>query len=223
MDQQLLEHLFTFLSDNRKELFLEIVQHRTKSIAVVLEDIFQSHNAAAVLRSCDCFGIQDIHIIENRNKWKAHPDIEQGSSKWLTLHQYNQKERNTLDCLERLKKDGYNLVATTPHASMTIEELNTERPIALIFGTEMHGISDEVKSAADHLVKIPMYGFTESFNISVAAAVSLHALRSKMIRDNRSMDLNDEQKTEVLLSWCMSSINRSQSIVDEYHRRSKAI
>lgn len=221
MDPQLLDHLFGFLSESRQQLFLDVVKHRTKSITVVLEDIYQSHNAAAVLRSCDCFGIQDVHIIENRNQWNAHPDIEQGSSKWLSLHQYNEKENNTLDCLNHLREEGYRIVATTPHTEMTIEEVDTSQPIALIFGTEMQGISEEVKSNADCLVRIPMYGFTESFNISVAAAVSLHALRSKLARDGKNIDLSEEQKAEVLLSWCRSSINRSDAVIEDYYRRSK--
>ena len=210
------------ISENRKELFLETVEKRTKSIAVVLEDIYQSHNAAAVLRSCDCFGIQDVHIIENRNQWNPHPDIEQGSSKWLSISRYNDQEQNTDHCLNFLKDKGYLIAATTPHTDLSIDDIQTDKPVALVFGTEMQGISEVVKSNSDQLVRIPMYGFTESFNISVAAAISLHSLRSKFIRDERNLLLTEEQQTEVLLSWCMSSINRSDKIVEHYYRSRRA-
>jgi len=222
MQKELLEHLFNLISDKRRELFLELVEKRTKKIAVVLEDIYQSHNAAAVLRSCDCFGVQDVHIIENRNQWSPHPDIEQGSSKWLSISRYNQNEQNTEDCLDSLKRAGYVIAATTPHTDLAVDAISTDDPIALVFGTEMQGISEMVKSKADTLVRIPMYGFTESFNISVAAAICLHSLRSKFIRDKKSLDLNEEQKLEVLLDWCKSSISRSDKIVKDFYERNRA-
>ncbi|MEM9053404.1 MAG: RNA methyltransferase, partial [Bacteroidota bacterium] len=222
MNQELLEYLFTMISENRKELFLETVEKRTKKIAVVLEDIYQSHNAAAVLRSCDCFGIQDVHIIENRNQWNPHPDIEQGSSKWLSISRYNEKDQNTALCLNSLKEKGYLVAATTPHTDLSIDDIQTDKPIALVFGTEMQGISEVVKSNADEMVRIPMYGFTESFNISVAAAISLHSLRSKFIRDKRDLSLTEEEQIEVLLTWCKSSINRSDKIVEDFYQRKGA-
>ncbi len=199
MEKVLLDHLMELISPNRQELFTELVDKRTKKIAMVLEDIFQSHNAAAVLRSCDCFGIQDVHIIENRNRFKPHRDIELGSSKWLSISRYGEKDQNTEDCLKQLKANGYVIAATTPHTEMTIDELPTDRPIALVLGTEKRGISETAIANADYLVRIPMYGFTESFNISVAAAVSLHSLRSKFLRDSRDLSMTEAEKIEVLV------------------------
>lgn len=221
MENKLLDHLLNLVSDKRRSLFTEVVEKRTKQITVVLEDIYQSHNAAAVLRSCDCFGIQNVHIIENRNQWQPHPDIEQGSSKWLSISRYSEKARNTADCLEKLKSEGYILAATTPHTEMTIDELPTEKPIALILGTEMQGISETAKIKADHLVRIPMYGFTESFNISVAAAISLHTLRSKFLRDGRDLSLSNFEREQVLLEWCRSSLNRCDKIIEDYYLRDR--
>ncbi|MCZ4408433.1 RNA methyltransferase [Cryomorphaceae bacterium 1068] len=221
MQKDLRDHLMEMISPNRQELFLELVDKRTKKIAMVLEDIFQSHNAAAVLRSCDCFGIQDVHIIENRNQFKPHKDIELGSSKWLNISRYGEKEQNTEDCLKELKANGYAIAATTPHTHMTIDELPTDQPIALVLGTEKQGISQTVIDHADHLVRIPMYGFTESFNISVAAAVSLHSLRSKFIRDSQDLSMTEAEKIEVLIGWCRNTIKRGNKVIEEYNRRSQ--
>jgi tRNA (guanosine-2'-O-)-methyltransferase len=221
MDKELLDYLFELISPDRQDLFLELAEKRTKKIAVVLEDIFQSHNAAAVLRSCDCFGVQDVHIIENRNQFKPKRDVEQGSSKWLTISRYGEKDQNTEDCLNHLKSKGYVIAATTPHTDMTIDELPTDKPIALLLGTEKRGISDIASANADYLVRIPMYGFTESFNISVAAAVSLHSLRSKFLRDSSDLSLTEEEKVEVLLGWCSNTINRGDKVIEEFYKRSQ--
>jgi tRNA (guanosine-2'-O-)-methyltransferase len=166
--------------------------------------------------------VQDVHIIENRNQFKPHPDIEQGSSKWLNILRYGQKDQNTADCLMHLKSQGYAIAATTPHTELSIDELPTDKPIALVLGTEMRGISETASANADYLVRIPMYGFTESFNISVAAAVSMHSLRSKFKRDSRDLSMTESEKQEVLLGWCRNTIKRGNKVIEEYYRRNKA-
>src|SRR5581483_4638252 len=95
----LLNHFSNFVTEERKKRFEEVLQNRTRHIAIALEDIYQPHNASAVLRSCDCFGIQDVHIIENNNKYTVNPDVALGSYKWLTMHKYNSGANNTLTCI----------------------------------------------------------------------------------------------------------------------------
>lgn len=219
MQQELIEYLSGFVSENRASKFKDVVQFRTRHITVVLEDIYQSHNASAVLRSCDCFGIQDVHIIENKNKYTINPDVTLGSSKWLNLYKYNKEENNTLSCINTLKKQGYKIVATTPHEKdCTLEELQIDTKTALIFGTEIDGISSIAKDNADEFVKIPMFGFTESLNISVSAAICLHTLIGKMHLSPIEWGLTEEEKTELLLSWLKSSINKSELIEQEFQK-----
>lgn len=219
MEKELLDYLLNLISPERKALFLDLVEKRTKKITVVLEDIFQSHNAAAVLRSCDCFGIQDVHIIENRNPFKPKRDVEQGSSKWLNISRYGDKKQNSEDCLKLLKSKGFAIASTTPHTEMTVDELPPDRPVALVFGTEMRGVSEVAFGLSDYRVRIPMYGFTESFNISVAAAVSLHSLRSKFLRDDLDLSLSESEKIEVLLTWCRNTIDRGEKVIEDFYRR----
>src|SRR5450631_2457688 len=109
-EEQLYEYLAQFITENKRSKIEEIVQWRTRYLTVVLEDIYQPHNASAVLRTCECFGIQDVHIIENRNKYTVNPDVVMGSTKWMNLHKYSGKTNNTPDALNALKEQGYRIV-----------------------------------------------------------------------------------------------------------------
>jgi len=178
--QKYLDYLLAFITANKRNLFQTNIQFRTRYITVILEDIYQSHNASAVMRTCDCFGIQDVHIIENKNEYTLNPDVALGSTKWLSLQKYSNKDFNTLDCFHQLKSEGYRIIATSPHKNDTLlEDLPLHKgKIALAFGTELEGLSPEAIENADEFVKIPMYGFTESYNISVSAAMILFYLTS---------------------------------------------
>jgi len=217
---ELINYLSEFVSESRRKRFDEVIQYRTRHITVVLEDIYQAHNASAVLRSCDCFGIQDVHIIENKNKYEINPDVELGSSKWLSLFKYNDDKNNTLKCINELKKNGYKIVATSPHAnSQTIDNLKVDEKFALIFGTELKGVSEIVKENADEFVKIPMYGFTESFNISVSAAICLYTLVNKLHSLSIDWKIDEKEKAEIILNWLRNSISKPELIEKEFFKR----
>ena len=219
MNKELLLHLSQFVSEARNKKFEEVIQYRTRHLTVVLEDIYQPHNASAVLRSCDCFGIQDVHIIENRNKYIVNPDVALGSTKWLNLIRYNKGERNTKEALTSLRKRGYRIVASTPHTNeVSIQELNIDKPMALVFGTELEGISNEVRDMADEYVKIPMFGFTESFNISVSAAICLSHLIGRLHASNANWKLNETERDEVMLEWYRNSVNKADIIEREFEK-----
>lgn len=217
MTPELTKYLSGFVSESRKKKFEEVIKYRTRHITVVLEDIYQAHNASAVLRSCDCFGIQDVHIIENKNKYEINPDVELGSSKWLTLQKHQGEKNNTLPCIHHLKKKGYRIIATTPHKNdCNIEDLPVSEKTALVFGTELEGVSAIVMDHADGFVKIPMFGFTESFNISVSAAICLHTLVTNLHGSKVQWHLSEEEKTGILLGWLRSSINKPELIEKEF-------
>ncbi|MBC7865093.1 MAG: RNA methyltransferase, partial [Bacteroidia bacterium] len=200
---KLIEYLKQFATENRIKRFDEVLAKRIDHMHIVLEDIYQPHNASAVMRSADCFGVQNVHIIENRNKYKENEDIALGSGNWVTKHFYRGEENNTKNCLSSLKEKGFKIVATTPHEKdCTLKELPIDTKFALVFGTEKEGISKDVFEMADAYVKIPMYGFTESFNISVCAALCMYELTER-IRSSTSIHskLSEEEKTDVYLSW----------------------
>ncbi len=212
--QQLLSKLLEMVSVHKKDLFSQIIKNRSRHLTVVMEDIFQSQNASAVLRSADCFGIQDVHIIENRNEYTLNPQVSLGSSKWLSLYKYNSEKNNTQVAYENLRKKGYQIVATTPHLNdVSLNELDISKKTALVFGTEMQGLSTYAIENADIHMKIPMYGFTESFNISVSAALCMHFLSEKMRNSNENdWQLSDSEQNEILLSWAKSVVKSSNEI-----------
>lgn len=219
--QQLIDYLTTFVTENRKQKFDALIRHRTKHLTVVLEDIYQPHNAAAVLRSCDCFGVQDVHVIENQNKFEANPDVELGSAKWITLNKYNSNEENTADCIKSLKQKGYKIVVTSPHKNdCSIEELDITNKSALFFGTEMRGATPVAFEQADAFVKIPMVGFTESLNISVSAAVTLYTLITRLKKSNVDWCLSKEEENAVRLQWLRNSIPKSGLIEKDFLAKS---
>ncbi len=215
MKTELLKYLSEVVTPERLVLYDKIIERRTNYITVVLEDIFQPQNASAVLRTCDCFGVQNVHVIENRNRFQVDTEVAMGSSKWITLNRYHKKKNNSLDAIHTLKKKGYRIVATSPHSNDTeLPDFDISKgKIALVFGSELPGISEIITSEADEFLKIPMFGFTESFNISVSAAIILYQLTQKL-HYSESVDwhLTEEEKIDLKLQWIRNSVKKSALI-----------
>jgi tRNA (guanosine-2'-O-)-methyltransferase len=220
--KRITEFLSGYVTQERLYLFDKVLAFRTRYITVVLEDIYQSQNASAVLRSCDCFGIQDVHIIENRNPFMLNPHVERGSARWLTLKKHPQDDNNSRKAVRTLKAEGYRIVATSPHRKETSLEdfdLRTGKT-ALVFGSEKPGISTDILKEADEFLHIPMVGFTESLNISVSAAIILHSLTEKLHPSKEiHWKLSPEEKAILKLEWLKRSIRKSEVLVAEWMKR----
>lgn len=218
-DPGLLQYLKQFLTEDRNAVIDKVLEQRTRYITVVLEDIFQSQNASAVLRTCDCFGIQDVHIIENYNDYDVNPDVTLGSDKWLTMHKYNERIENTATALKNLKQNGYRIIATTPHTNdILLDDFDLEvGKFALVFGTEQLGISETVEHYADAFLRIPMYGFTESYNISVSVAICLHGLVERLKKSTVDWHLTPDESNALRYEWLMKSIKKSELIVKRFN------
>jgi tRNA (guanosine-2'-O-)-methyltransferase len=218
--QDLIAHLSGFVTEQRFALFKQILDKRTRHIAVLLEDIYQSQNASAVLRTCECLGIQDVHIVEQRNEYEINPDVALGSNRWLSLNYYNQGRNNIREAVSALKKDNYRIIATSPHREEnTPDNFDLEKgKVALMFGTELNGLTAEALSMADEYIQIPMVGFTESYNISVSAAVILYTLRIKLEQSELNWRLSEMEKQELLLQWLRNSIKMAEKIEEQYRK-----
>jgi tRNA (guanosine-2'-O-)-methyltransferase len=215
--RELIEYLQPFITETRIQKFRAALGMRTRHITLALEDIYQPHNASAVLRSCECFGIQDVHIIENRNKYEVNPDVALGSAKWLNLIRYNAGEDNTKACLEHLKEQGYRLVATSPHKDdFNPETLPLDHKTALLFGTELAGLTPIALEMADEFIRIPMVGFTESLNISVSAAILIQSLTSRLRASAISWQLSETEKDHILFTWLKQSVKKSDLLIGSY-------
>jgi len=212
---ELTQHLKQFVTPNRYQLFQHILENRTRHITVVLENIYQPQNASAVVRSCDCFGIQDIHAIETSNDYTIDKEVAMGADKYLTIKKYHSNE---LIVLNNLKKQGYRIVATTPHAKdSTLETFDLKKgKVALFFGTELTGLSQTVIDNADEYLKIPMFGFTESFNISVSASIILHHLNLQLRNSDIDWRLTPEEKELLTYQWTKASIKKVDLILKKY-------
>ncbi len=213
----LLAHLIEFITARRKSLFIKVLSFRTRQLTVVLEDIYQSQNASAVLRTCDLTGIQDVHIIENKNTYNINPDVALGSSKWLNMVKYNEQENNTLLAYEKIREKGYKIIATTPHENnYSLDDIPVDEKLAVVFGTELTGLSDTAINNADGYLRIPMYGFTESYNISVSAALILYHLTDRIRKSEIDWQLSDEEKIDIELEWVRRTISRSEIIENQF-------
>ena len=211
--EALYEAASQLVSDNRRALIDRIAPLRTRHITVALEDVYQSHNAAAVLRSCDCFGIQDVYVVERNNPFNPAGDVAVGSSKWVDYYPYPDIQ----SAYAELRRRGYRIVATTPHTNDTLStDLDISTPVALIFGTELTGLSQQAIDLADEYVKIPMYGFTESFNISVSVALSLFNLTERLRHsqlNTEHLTLNTDQLLDLKLHRLAQTIRDGEQVL----------
>jgi tRNA (guanosine-2'-O-)-methyltransferase len=217
----MLAQFYEHISENKKEKFESIVLDRTRHVTVVLENLFQPHNAAAVVRSCDCFGIQDLHVIENENVYEPNKEIDMGSSKWIDTIKHNEKDENTVDAINNLKAKGYQILATTPHTNdCSIEEIDLTKPTALLFGTESTGLTQAALDNSDGFVRLPMYGFTESYNISVSVALALFSVTQRLREDDAiNWQLSKEDQTALKLEWAKKVVKKSDLVEQLLSRR----
>ncbi len=219
MDKKLLEYLETYLTQKRKDTFKKVLEHRTRHFITVLEDIYQPHNASAVVRTCDIFGVQDVHMIENKFVNRISRYVAKGSQKWITSHRYKSDGNNTQICLKHLKKKGYQIIATTPHTDSLLQDFDITKKTAFVFGSEADGVSDDVKDNADGFLKIPMVGFTESLNISVAVAILLQDVTTKLRNSSVIWQLSKEEKDDLYFNWVKKTIKNVDEVEAHFYER----
>lgn len=212
-EKKVLEYFSHRVTPHRLAKIESLLPLRTKKIAVVLEDVYQSHNAGAILRSCDAFGVQDVHCIVEKNQFSVKSEVAQGAAKWLDISYHSQEpeeiESPTRSCIERLKRNGYKVIATSPHATTTLQDLSVDQKLAFMFGTEEEGLSEEAVQLADDTIKIPMYGFVESFNVSVSVALILFDVTTRLRSSGLDWKLSQEEQEELKLDWLRNSLERS--------------
>jgi len=191
---------------------------RTRHFTVAIEDLFQPHNSSAVVRSCEVFGIQEVHIIENKYKFYASRKIAKGAQKWLDFSLHNKLNcNNTLSCIDELRNKGYKIIATTPHnESCVLQDFDISKKAAFFFGVEKAGLSNDVLENADGYLQIPMVGFTESLNISVAAAIILQNVQERLYNSDIPWQLSEMEKEEKYLDWLEKSIKSIKKVKANY-------
>ncbi len=217
-DADLIKFLQSFVTEARREKIERVLAARTDRVRVVVEDLYQPHNASAVMRSCECFGVQNMHIIENRNTFAPNNEISLGSAQWLSLHRHREKDAdNTRQCLTDLKKQGFTIVATALREdSIELDDVPTDQPVALLFGTEAEGLSETALELADKTMRIPMFGFTQSFNISVSAAICLSSLVNRVRKERDDWALDEATLQRLRSDWIRKSLKTPEALIRRY-------
>lgn len=217
IDLDYLAFLENILTENRKNKFLKVLENRTKHFTVVVEDIFQMHNASAVMRSCEVFGIQELNVIEQRYGKSIDKEIAMGAQKWVDINTFD----SITSCVDTVKNKGYQIIATTPHENdCELEDFDISKPSALFFGTERDGLSEEILQKADGFLKIPMVGFTESLNISVSAAIIIQNLTNRLQKSEIDWHLSAEEILVKRMEWAKNSIKDIKRIEQRYYSES---
>lgn len=226
--QELIQYLSKFITHRRLHRIETVLNNRSKSLVLVLEDIYDPHNANAVIRSCDAFGIQDLHVIENINAFRPSEKVSSGSHHWVSIHRYTSNpnaKKNTLEkmpqtikCLTRLKKEGYTICATTPHAPVvSLGQYQPQGKVALLLGNEHSGLSDTALQMAHMRLAISMEGFCESLNLSVSAAVFMHTLKEKLMSASLWDRLPENEKEPLKLEWISRSLKRAEQYEKDFY------
>lgn len=216
IDLKLLAYLNTIVTEERQQRFQTVLAQRTRHFSVAVEDVYQLHNTSAVMRSCDVFGIQDLHVIEERNSKRIDREIAMGAQKWVDVHRHH----DVANCIDTLKSQNYQIVATTPHNNDTLlTDFDFTKKSCFFFGRETEGLSPTVLEQADCFLKIPMVGFTESLNISVSAAIILQHVTDKLRRSALNWRLSEEEQQELNLKWIKKTIKKFDAIVSRFYEQ----
>ena len=216
--QNIIDYLSGVINEERRERLQQILRERTRHITVVLEDIYQPQNASAVMRTCECLGIQELHVIENLYEYRLNPAVVQGSSKWIDLIRHNREEQdNSHACIEQLKQRGYRIIAMDPApGGKTVDRLDISDKLALCFGSEEPGLSATLTDLADETVRIPIHGFTRSYNLSVSAGISLYILVTALKNSSVNWQLDERDATDLYIKWLAQSTPSGQSLLEKY-------
>ncbi len=218
--EALTELLREQLTEERRAKIEEVLDNRTLTVIPVMDGIHDLGNAAAVLRSAEGMGYQEAHIIDTQTEYKRSKRVTQGADKWVDVHRWDSPKR----CVQSLQARGYEVVATDLDADVELSEIDFTSPTALVFGNERDGVSDEVLGACDRRCIIPIQGFVQSYNISVAAALSLYeALRQRQQRRGTQGDLTADERRVLRAHYYLRSVNRPHRLVPNLWRRRMAV
>lgn len=220
-EKKVFSHLSQFVSDHKKAFVDKVLDQRTRYVTIVLENIYQSQNASAAVRTCECMGLQDVHIIEDTAKYHLNIRVLKGSYKWMNLERYRTKQVNNAEhCFHHLRSQGYKIFVADPAADGTsVDDMDVSAgKFAMVFGNELQGASAYSLQHADGKIRIPMFGFTESFNVSVSVAICLNTILSRLRQSQTNIGLSPEEKEMIKLAWYRKIVKRSDVVEREFLR-----
>lgn len=207
------EYLKQFLTDERQSKIEHFAPESSDFVLPVLEDVYQFRNAAAILRSVEACGFHKVVALQEENNFEPNLKVTKGADTWVEV----EKLPRNMESFQKIKDKGYKIVVVSlENNAKMLPEYEITEPIALVFGTEMEGVSQEILDFADETLAIPMYGFTRSFNVSVAASLCMYELKQKLIKSDMDYKLNEEKLLRMKIRWAVNSIKSGEQILDRY-------
>ena len=212
-NQEIYDYLQQFLTNERLSKIEHFSKESSDFVLPVMEDVYQFRNAAAIVRSVEACGFHHVVALEEENVFNPNLRVTKGAETWVQV----EKMPNNLDSLKEIKSRGYRILAVSPEKNATmLPDYEVKEPIALVFGTELEGVSDEILDFADETLAIPMFGFTKSFNVSVAAAICMYELKQKLMKSGIDYKLSKEKLLELKIRWAKNSIKSSEQILERF-------
>ena len=211
--QETFDYLKQFLTDERLRKIEHFSHESSDFVLPVMEDVYQFRNAAAIVRSVEACGFHHVVALEEENVFNPNLKVTKGAETWVKV----EKMPNNLDSLKEIKNRGYKILAVSPEKNATmLPDYEVKEPIALVFGTELEGVSDEILEFADETLAIPMYGLTKSFNVSVAAAICMYELKQKLMKSGIDYKLSEEKLLEMKIRWTVNSIRSGEELLERF-------
>lgn len=207
------EYLQQFLTPERLRKIVYFSERSSDFILPVLEDVYQYRNAAAIVRSAEACGFHRVVALEESNVFDPNLRVSKGAETWVSI----EKMPHNLSSLQTIKNQGYRILAVSPEKNATmLPDYQITEPVALVFGTEKAGVLPEILDFADETLAIPMYGLTESFNVSVAAAICLYELKQKLLKNQINHYISGEKLLRTQIRWAVNSIRNGDEILEQY-------
>ena len=212
-NQKIFEYLQQFLTEERLQKINQYAAESSDFVLPVIEDVFQFRNAAAIVRSVEACGFHKIVAMESENDFVPNLRVTKGAETWVEV----ERLPHHVDSLKEIKNRGYKIVAVSPENNATaLPDFKMTQPVALVFGTEAAGVTEEILDFADETLAIPMYGFTKSFNVSVAAAICVYELKQKLLKNNIDHKLSEEKLWKMKVRWAVNSLQSGEQILEKY-------
>ncbi|ALR29320.1 rRNA methyltransferase (plasmid) [Chryseobacterium sp. IHB B 17019] len=210
---QTFEYLKQFLTEERLAKIDHFSQESSDFVLPVMDDVYQFRNAAAIIRSVEACAFHKVIAMEEENVFNPNLTVTKGAETWVEV----EKMPKNLDSLKNIKERGYKILAVSLEKNaVMLPDYQVTEPIALVFGTELEGVSKEVIDFADETLAIPMYGFTKSYNVSVAAGICMYELKQKLLRSDINYKLSEEKLLKMKIRWAVNSMRSGQQIFEKY-------
>lgn len=213
LQEDLYEYMKGFLTEERLSKIDRFAEESSDFVLPIMENIYQFRNAAAIIRSVEACGFHKIIALEDENVFNPNAKVARGADNWMQI----EKMERSINSLQQIKDRGYKIVAVSPEKeAVSLPNFDISQPVALIFGTEKEGVSPEMLEFADETLIIPMYGFTESFNVSVAAGICMYTLKQKLIDSGIEYKLSPEKKLAMKTQWAINSARSGEEIAQHF-------